>query len=317
MKQRLAVLAAVVGLAASAAAESGIRGPVAGFVLDTRIRAIRPINGMPGAAVLGPAVPLSLPVRQAAISKTSDFALAISEEDGRVYLVRDLPGEAPDAAALEGAVESVAKMTLNGASAVLYSKESGRVQTITGLPGEPRMGDPMDAPPGELTALSISPDGSRVAAGTDEAVYLYRDGGPHLLAAGYEVSAIAFRHDGRDLVLANRATNEILSMEENGGASVLAGEADGVDQPVGLASVNGDRELWIANAGSGSALVIDEDTPGAPQRVTLPAAQTRCEPLDGRSVLVFNDAGNGPVALADWARGRTAYFVPAGEVAEE
>ena len=168
--------------------------------------------------------------------------------------------------------------------------------------------------------MAVSGAGPRFAVGTADAVYLYNDGGPQLLAQAHEVSAMAFRDGGRDLVYASRANNEVIlvsGLDGGGGISVLAGAAEGIDNPVGLASVNGGRELWVANAGTGSVVVLDEAAPGSPHLTPLAATPTRCDSLDGKSLLIFNDAGSGPVLLADWARGRTAYFVPAGtEVVE-
>lgn len=316
----LPMVVTLAALAVTAAAESGIQGPVAGFIPDTKLHAIRPINGIPGASVLGPALPLPVPVRQAAVSSANDFAVVISEEDGRVHLVRGLASAAPEAVALDGAIPGVARIVLDGTSVLLHSPETRRLQLISGLPAQPEYAEAVEAPPGEVTAMAVSSRGSRFAVGTAEAVYWYDGGGQHLLAQAHDVSAMAFRAGGVDLVYASRADNEIIlvrGLDGSGGISVLAGQGDGIDIPVGIASVNGDRELWIANAGTGSALVIDEAAPGSPHLVPLAATPTRCEAFDGKSLLVFNQAGSGPVLLADWARNRTAYFVPAeAEVVE-
>ncbi len=316
MKPTLAMVT-LAALVVPAAAESGIQGPVTGFISDTRLRAIRPINGLPGSSTLGEALPLGFAVRHAAVSAALDFALAVSDDDGALYLVRGLRMAEPQVAAVEGALPGISRIVLNGAEALLYSPAEGRLQVITGLPERAETAAPVEAPSGEVAALALAPGGARFAVGVSDAVHLYSGEGFSLLAAAPGISAVAFRAGGNDLVYASRDANQVVlvsGLDGAGNSAVLAGEAEGVNAPVGLLSVDDDRELWIANAGSSSALVLDAAAPGAPATVPLAAAPTRCELLDGKSMLLLNDAGNGPLLLADWA-GRRAYFVPA-EVAE-
>lgn len=310
MKPVLAILM-LAALAAPAAAESGIQGPVAGFVADTGLRAIRPINGLPGSSVLGEALPLGFAVRHAAISPGLDFAAAISDDDGAFYLVRGLKQAAPQVTAVEGVPAGISRIVLNGDAALLYSPAEGRLQVLSGLPEKPELSPPVDAPPGEVTALALAPGGTRFAVGVSGAVYLYSGEAFTLLASAPGISALAFRAGGEDVVYASREINQVVEVSgAGGGSAVLAGEPEGVSAPVGLLSIDGGRELWIANAGSSSALVLDAAAPGAPAVVPLAAPPTHCEALDGKSMLLLNHAGGGPLILADWTA-RRAYFVPA------
>jgi hypothetical protein len=302
-------------------AEAGVQGPVSGFVYDARLAAIRPVNGMPGASMLGAPLPLSISVRHAAISTARDFALAVSD-DGTAYLANGLAGGAPSPAALDGAIGNVSRVVLNatGDAAVLYSEGAGQLQVITGLPAQPKAGAAVDASAaGVLSAMALSADARRIAAATsgEGSVYEFFASwdSPKLLAASHGASAIAFRNADQDVVLANQATNEIVllsGIDGNGGVSVLANESNGVNKPVGIRSVKGDDEIWVANSGSSTLLAIDMTDPGATYNIALAAAPTGCGLLD-KSILVLNDAGAAPLLLADWANNRAVYFVPADQ----
>lgn len=314
-------LAALFG-SVPAAASSGIGGPLTGFVFDARLGAIRPINGMPGASVMGSPVLLPMTAAQAAISSKLDFALAVSADDRLLYLVRGLSGPNPASTAVPGALVGAQKLELNepGTAAVLYDSVTGKLQVVSGLPDNPSAGPPLDAAAGgsELAVMALSADGTRIAAGFSGdpgGIYeFFADGSaPRLLAQAHAVGAIAFSAGGRNVLYANQATNEIMSIrdiEGDGEITVLAHEADGVSKPVGLRAVNADREIWVANSGSDSLLIIDSAASGVAS-IALAGAPTRCDVLDGGSLLVLNDAGAEPLLLADWANGRAAYFVPA------
>lgn len=322
MKMRLfAVCLAAASALPAAGADAGISGPVGGFVLDSRTGAIRPVNGIPGASTLGAALALPFPVRQAAIAAARDFALAVSDADGAVYLLRGLAGGAPESVPLEGA-PNASRIVLNasGTAALLYTKDAASLQVIAGLPDRPAVAAAFDVSGlGEIAAMALSADGARVVAGTsgEGAVYELAADGPRRLAASHGVSAIAFRN--RDILFTNRTTNELVlvSGADEGGISVLAGEGNGVNQPVAVASIDAGREIWVANAGSSSVLALDMANPGVSYTLPLAAVPTRCEPFDGASVMVLNDAGEAPLLLADWARNRATYFVPADPAGAE
>jgi hypothetical protein len=303
-----------------AAAQAGIQGPVSGFVLDSRMAAIRPVNGMPGASTLGPALALPFPIQSAAIAAAMDFALAVSGSDGALYLVRGLASGSPTAAGIEGAMDGASRLLLNapGTAALLFSADSQLLQLITGLPAQARVSATLDTSTvGALSAMALSADATRIVAGTagEGALYEFNPGGdgPRWLAATHGLSAVAFRNGDRDILFANQATNEVVLLsgsEGDGGIAVLAGEPDGVSQPVALASLNGGREVWVANSGASSVLAIDMANPGSMRVMALAGVPTRCEALDGNSLIVLNEPAGVPLLLADSAA-HAVYFVPA------
>ena len=315
----LTLLAAGFALCAAAAADSGINGPISGFVLDGRSGAIRPVNGIPGAALLGAPAAIPFEVRAAAVAAGRDYAL-VAGESGQVMLARSLASASPVVTPVPDAIGGVSRIAMseNGSAAVIYSAGGARLQVVTGLPDDPRVEVPADASGlgSEITALAVDDTGKRAFAGTgsmDGAVYALSGGALTRLAAAHGVSAIALLNGGRDLAFASKSADEIVLVRDAAGSAnieILGAAPAGVKQPVGLQAADNGRQLWVANAGSNAALVFNLAEPGAPVSIDLPGAPTRCDRLNGRSVLVFNDAGASPLLLVDWAQERNVYFVP-------
>src|SRR5438034_11795152 len=72
------------------AQSSRLNGPLLGFVRDSNDRSIRPILGIPGAATIGS--PLELPLRflQVEFSVKNDYAIAVTEWNAELVLVKNL-----------------------------------------------------------------------------------------------------------------------------------------------------------------------------------------------------------------------------------
>lgn len=311
-------LSLLVAAALTAAGDSGIHGPVSGFVLDTRAQALRPVNGMPGAALLGGPVALPFAVHAAAVAAGRDYALAAGES-GAVVLVRGLVSPAPAVVPVEGAIGGVSRMAMSegGSAALLYSAGEARLQVLTGLPDAPLAHAPVNAAglEGEIAALAVDETGERAYAGSgamEGALYALSGGALARIATAHEVSAIALLNEGRDVVFASKGADEIVLVRDAASAAgieILGTASAGVNRPVGLQPADGGRQLWVANGGSSEILVFNLAEPGAPEPVALPGAPTRCDRLNS-SLLVLNDAGSAPLLLADWARERGVYFVP-------
>src|SRR5262245_42410731 len=95
------------------AEESGLRGPVMGYVLDRTSQAIRPVNGIPGSSLLGQPLDLPVQVVAAAFSPSSDFAIAVFATDDReAHLLRNLGGTLA-VEPIEGAVIGADRVLFN------------------------------------------------------------------------------------------------------------------------------------------------------------------------------------------------------------
>ena len=89
-------------------AQTGLRGPVMGYVLDATTQAIRPVNGIPGSSVLGQPLALPFPVAAAAFSPRGDFALVTSASDDHTTQVLRNLGGAPHIDPIEGGISGAA-----------------------------------------------------------------------------------------------------------------------------------------------------------------------------------------------------------------
>lgn len=310
-------------LGAGTAAASGINGPVSGFMLDARSRALRPVNGLPGAAVMGAPLAIPFQVQLAAVAPRRDFALAAGFDDNaQVVLVSGLSAAAPAVSSIAGVIGGVTRIALSagGSAALLYSASSAQLQTLSGLPDNPRAGAAIDVSGlgDAITALAVDDTGAVLVVGTGSqdagAVYLIpADGAAARLAPAHNVSALVLLNGARDVAFASNTSNEIVRVSNIAGtisAQIVGSANDGVSNPVGLAAAKGDSELWVANAGSSSLLVFNLAQPGPPESIDLPSAPTRCDVLNGRSMLVLNDVGQAPLLLLDPEADRAVYFVP-------
>ena len=181
MRQKwlLQIVSAVL-LAGVAAAQTGtaLSGPTMGLVFDSSQSALRPIRGIPGAATMGDAVNLGIPLASATVSPRQDFALALRTDDSSVVLAR--AGGA--SAAVPGARPAPALMVFSpaGTTAALYDSGAGRVQVLTGLPDAAAVQSDVDisALAGPVAALAVDDAGTSLflAAGAAETVSLYRVG---------------------------------------------------------------------------------------------------------------------------------------------
>jgi hypothetical protein len=314
--QRLAMAApAVAGLLAAAPA-NGIGGPVSGFVMDGRNRVLRPINGLPGSATLGAAVPLPFSAGLAAVATGLDYALITDAHGaGAPLLARGLASGAPAATPLPGGIAtSAAVLSSSGTAAVLYSKADARLQFVSGLPTQPQAGNPVDL--SELnggvsalavdsagrTALLIAGDGSIYRAGADGQ-------GPSFIVRAAGASSVSIFPNGQDAVVGNRDTGDVLLIRGFAGAasvSTITGAGAGIASATAVQALS-DHEAGIVD-GAGRLAIVDIDT-SAVSWINLAGKADRIEPVD-RNLLLLNHLGSGPLLLLDLTNGRTAYFVP-------
>jgi len=311
---------------AAGLADTTLRGPVLGYVLDARSHSIRAVNGIPGAATLAAPVPLPFAVERAAFSSASDFALVIGSEDRTLYLIRNLDTTAPAAWAISGALPGIDRVVLSAAntSAALYSSRDRRLQVIRGLPAHAEAGPALDLASlgGELTALAIDRDGLSVlaafAGGEVYRVPISGHGGPvepRPVTRLSSPSALVLFNGDRDAAIADAASHQVFLVRDFAGTAEtlsLAGERDGISKPVAVEASADGRRIFVANGGSASLAVIDLVTHGVEIQGTLDGAPTRIDRLQGRSTFVLNDPGNDALLLLDLSDIVGIYFVPAG-----
>jgi len=314
-------------LAASAAGAAPLAGPLTGFVFDAKSQTIRPIQGLPGAALLGTAVALPFSVRQAEIAPGGRFALAAAEGDDRVYLAADLDQAEARIHRLDIAMSERIVFSANGASAVLWAPQSDRFQVISGMPERPESHAPFSISglPGSVTAAAVTNDGSAllVIANDGEnksALYRVSTAGGEARPAEFLLPlergvAVSFLNGGRDAIAADAGSAQIFHIRDLEGAReilLLAGAGDGVDRPAAIAQTVDNKRILVVNTGSRSILVVDPSGVEAMRNIPVPLAPTRCDRMVSASVFRLNDGAEGPLYLLELEDTTAAsFFVPA------
>ena len=319
--------AAVLGiLIAHLGLHAAIRGPVSGFVFDERTRSLRPVNGLPGAALLGEPVPLTLPIQSAVASRNGNFALAVGSGDQpQIFVIRALDGDAPQMISLGAVASSFEKLVMNELETVaaLYSRDAGRILVITGIPDNPAISRVIDVSslPGALTALAVSSDGAEVLVGmadeTSGAIYLLRNSSSgqdtRLLHAMPSPSAVAFLHSGADVVASDRASNRIVlirAIRDSAERLVLADAESGIQAPSGVQALNDGKAIVVVNSGNDTVTVINLEAGSVLSTISVPGHATRCDKIGSGSLMVLNEPGAAPLLLLEFDGGPKISFVP-------
>jgi len=311
-----------------AAEDSGLRGPVMGFVLDTAKQVIRSVNGIAGSSTLGPSLDLPFPVAAAAFSPRGDFAVVVSgSEDRSAYLVRHLNNE-PATIPLDGGIKNADGIFFNvdASAGVLLSTEGCQLQLLRGLPGSPTAGLPLDLSSitGEISAIAVNRTATGVLIATSAehgALYLAEAADAdspltaRLIASFGKPTAIVLTNNEKDVIVADAAVNQIVGIRNfsDGPESfLLASERDGISAPAGLLLSEDSRKLYIANSARRTLDVWNFETRSIESSLFLDADPTRLVPFQGLSTFVLNQVGEHPLLLFDVSDNPAVYFVPAG-----
>jgi hypothetical protein len=295
--------------------------PVTGVVVDPVNQSLRPIQGLPGASLLGPALDLPFAVNRAAILG-KNAAIAIDATDAaQAWLVTGLLSGDLKANSLDGAIAGADRIATNdaGSVAVLYSKTNSQLQFISGLPGSASVSDPISLGgiSGTVGAIAVSSDGGWALIGVTDsgAGAIYRVGpatNNQLLPVTTlgDPSAIALR-SGQDAVIADHATDQVFLVRDVIGAqqrTPLVDGSSGVSGPTALL-VLPDQSILIANAGSQTIGRVD---PVTMQMGTIPISgiPDRFEKLLQPGVYALNQPGGAPLLLLDASSDLNVVFVP-------
>ncbi len=317
-------------LAMAGWADTTLRGPMLGYVLDSRAQALRPIQGIPGAATLGAPVDLGFPVLRAAVSSRGDFALVVRAEDQALWLARLEPGGVA-VAAVPGALANAERIAFNITDRAAAVYAAGRLQLLRGLPLNPEAGAIVNVSSlGAVTVLALDSEASTALLAVSDGLQggLYRVPLPEVGDAGQTVeaqarlvahlaapTAVALVRQERDAVVSDAGWNRILLIQNwSGEAAVmtLAGEGQGIARPVGVEVSADGRLVFAANAASATVAVVELETGAVDLKPALEATPTRLERLQGRVTFLLNEPGEEPLLVLDNAEKAQIYFVPGG-----
>lgn len=286
--------------------------PLLGYLFDAAGKSIRPLSGIPGAASLEAALSVPSKLEHASISPNRKFALAETKDSNHVLLVT-WTGTVAVLSALEGAPASAEQIAFaaSGSTAAIWNHDSGKIQVWKGLPDQPSLYKEIEVT--ELTALGVSDDGDAVvAASTDTGLILAGSG--KTLAAG-SFAGLAFLPGTHDLAAAEQSIDQILlirRVDSDADTVQLAGNQDGVSQPIAVAFSSDARKLVVANLRGQSVLSIDLES----RAVIVTPCDCAAEGLyraQGNAVFRLTNGSQDMIALFDGdSEAPRVLLIPAG-----
>ena len=282
--------------------------PSLGFAFDPSSHALRRIQGIPGAALVGTPVDFGLPVSAAYVAPHLDSAFVLAA-DGQLHLFR-LGADAPQERSLDS-LGSPLRVVYSpaGSAAALYSP--GSVKIVKGLPDAPAVAATIRV---SVDSRSRRPLPGALAVSDDGAYLLYSAGGP--------VELIGVAGDSRK-ILENAAGALAAFAPGNHDAAIvysgklilyqdIAGAAtertfDGVTTPSAMAFSPDTQKLFVAST-TGRAVTSVQVATGERSALACDCTPANLVPMG--SVFRLTELGSEPLWLLDTASNRVV-FVPA------
>jgi hypothetical protein len=242
--------------------------PTLGHFFDLKTRGVRPILGTPGASSVGDVVHPGLSLSRAWVSPRQDFALGEREGDRDLWLI-GLESQPVTVTVLTGIGSGSDRVAMSptGSAAALYFRSRHSILIISGRPVLPKVGPeiPLWSFSGAPSSLAVSDDGQLVLASAARqnggGVFVLQPGTePRLVVSAGEIHAMTFLRNSRDAVVADSAANELRLLNDvTGGAAsqVLAGETDGILQPVTVEPSEDNQRVFVLNSGSSTVSTVD------------------------------------------------------------
>lgn len=283
--------------------------PPLGHVLDSSIHALRPILGIPGAALIGAPLDLGFSIREAAISGTGEYALAISDAS-QLHLIHLTESPSAVAVPIAGRPQAIYISPLGTAAAVLTME--GSLAFLTELSGATPRVDQLQIGSSPV-AVAVSDDGRfalLASSNEQELVLVGRDGSRITLPTPGRISALAFQPLGH-AALAAGADNVVWLVHPTTLAPSflpVAGPGDGIRAPAAVAFTLDGKRAAIANSGNGRVAVVDLHS-GTKWSVGCSCRPIRLETLALPGFFRISELSAQPLFLVD-TNSRRVLFVP-------
>ena len=297
-----------------AAGESAvpIEGPVLGYVFNGVRRTIHPIQGITGAAQVGPAVPSDVTLSAFAASPTHDYALGIEAGSGAAFFLELTPA-ATTATALSAINDGADRIMVSpsGSAAAFYDRQSRSVQILRGLPEDREVRGPilLDSLPGLISALAVNDAGDVLLVGiSEESGGSLHLAGPSrnlrsVMNAG-RVASIAFLPDSNDAVVADHDRDEVVLIRDvlaAAGTTVLGSARDGIVQPAAVVSSRDGLTVYATSSRRGEIARM-ATAGGLPSSIDCDCRPGGLSPLLGNAVFALTDASAAPLFVYDGDR---------------
>lgn len=294
-----------------------LTGPTMGYIFDTSSLTIRPIRGIPGASLMGQAIPLDVKIRNAVFSRDNDYAIAATDA-GEVMIIRGL-SETPTTLVVPDIRTDghVLALSPDGLYAAVYNSEQGRVDVVGGLPLNPSLRNEVDVTSlGQqaLTALAVNRTGMVLAAFSDGAsgtLYSFAGASIRMIAAVGSVSGLRFEAAGDDAALVDRTLNQVLLIQNSSTAAtpiLIANGDDGIADPTGIFLSRDGKSAYVANSGAGTVTVISL-AGGASRLVSCNCELSKVQEFQNDSVFAITDNTTQPIVVFDGSMTESRFFL--------
>ncbi len=279
---------------------AAVKIPGIGFVWDGRSSQIRPIHGIPGAAILGEGLGKT-GYASAVVSPRHDLALAIAADTGKVQLIRLASGDVQDVPEIDPAPSRLVFSPSGTAALAIGSK----LQLLAGLPDSLTVQDlPLPTDAGEPSAIALSDDGQFVLFGTRSgdtaSTWLLAPGmSPVQLVLPGPIAVASFKPGGWEAIALDPdgALYQILSSTVPAEVRQLLPGSSQTANPIALRMSADGKRIFTANR-LGTVAVIDAASTSI-LSVDCGCAPTGIEPLTSSSLFRINEISDRPVMLFD------------------
>jgi hypothetical protein len=238
-----------------------LSGPVTGFVFDGSGRVLRPVQGVPGASLLGDPVSFGFDLAAVYISPRQDSALVVGADQSLHLFL--LNAGAPTEVSLGGVTGAPQQVVFSPSGTAVALVASGTARVMTGLPGSPTLAGTVRVPSTgtvstgarpillSTAAFALSDDGMyllTVAQGSARLLSIH--GQDRRLIAAQAGALVAFAAGAHDAAVVDSVAGVTLIRDAAGtaGTQVLAAPDDGLAGPAGLAFSRDGHTLYVASA---------------------------------------------------------------------
>jgi DNA-binding beta-propeller fold protein YncE len=302
--------------------QGSLTGPLAGFVFDGAGRVLRPVQGVPGASLLGDPVSFGFDLAAVYVSPHQDTAFVVGA-DQSLHLFR-LNAGAPTELSLGGIAGAPQQVVFSQSGTAAALLTAGTAQVLTGLPNAPTLAGAIAVP-----MAAQAPARSRTAAApaqswalSDDGTYLLTvfggsarllsiQGQNRSLLPAQAGALVAFAAGGYDAAVMDSVTGLTLVRDAAGtaGTQVLATPDDGLAGPAGLAFSQDGKTLYVASATAQSVAVFNL---AAGSRTAIGCACTPATLVPMGNVFRLTELTGAPLWLLDsGASTPRTVFVPA------
>jgi hypothetical protein len=311
MKFSYLLMVSLAGLGSAQAQDSSVGVPVLGYAFDASASAIRPLRGLPGAALLGDPLDLGFSASSAVIAPEQSFALAVSQ-DGQARVVS--LGAKTTVSVLDGAMTSPERMLFSPSGAAALLLAGNRAQIVTGLPGSPSVKDiDLSTMEGMIGSAALTDDGKLLllAETTRNSIWLFHsDGSSTMLPVDAPRAVLAFRRGTHDAAAITQTGDlyQLQNLDDAPAVRTMLPGSDATAEAAGLWVSTDGAQVYAASTG-GTITTVDLAS-GAARSVSCQCAPSGIQSLRP-GMYRLTDVSAKPVMVLDTSAATPqVWFVP-------